>query len=139
LLEFLTKKRERMARMDVAGLEEMQPRAEELTARLGACQSRRQTLLDKAASEGREAVSLRQLARTLATDGRSDLEKRAKNSAGQLQLLRHQSLTNWIIAQRTLLHVAEMLQIVATGGRLQPTYGPGSAATDCGGLLNQEA
>jgi hypothetical protein len=41
-----------------------------------------------------------------------------------------------VIAQRTLIHLSQLLEIIATGGRLQPTYGR-AVAEPCGALLNQ--
>ncbi len=139
LLVVLNDKRERMAAADLQGLEQTQPRAEQLAARLQACQSRRQDMLQQAAAEGRPAGSLQQLARSLDSSGSSEIVGRVKSAAASSELLRHQTLTNWIFAQRSLLHVAEMLEIIATGGRLQPTYGGGDAASSTGSLLNQEA
>ena len=33
-----------------------------------------------------------------------------------MRLLQHESLTNWVLAQRTLLHLSQMVEIIATGG-----------------------
>ena len=33
--------------------------------------------------------------------------------------------TQWVAVQRTVLHLSQMLEIIATGGRTQPTYGKG--------------
>lgn len=139
LLIVLKEKRARMAACDLPGLEETQPRAEELAQRLQACQQRRQELLHRAAAEGLPATSLQQLAGTLKQDKNPDLANQVKNAAASCDLLRHQTLTNWIFAQRSLLHVAEMLEIIATGGRLQPTYGYSDAIHSTGSLLNHQA
>jgi hypothetical protein len=40
-----------------------------------------------------------------------------------MRVLQHHSLANWVLAQRRLLHVAQSLEIIATGGRMRPTYG----------------
>ena len=139
LLVVLNEKRERMARADLEGLEETQPRAEKLAIRLQACQDRRQELLTLAASEGRPASNLRQLAGSLPAPASEELTGRVKSAAASSEVLRQQTLTNWIFAQRSLLHVAEMLEIIATGGRLQPTYGGHDAGMSTGSLLNHEA
>ena len=139
LLDVLNDKRQRMAVADVAGLEETHPRAEQLAQRLQACQTRRPELLNQAAAEGRSVTTLHQLATSLPTEQRGDLAGRVKSAAASTELLRQQTLANWIFAQRSLLHVAEMLEIIATGGRLQPTYGGSDALTATGSLLNQEA
>jgi hypothetical protein len=56
-----------------------------------------------------------------------------------MRLLHHQSLANWVLAQRTLLHIAQMLEIVATGGRLQPTYDPANVSSPGGALVDHAA
>jgi hypothetical protein len=56
-----------------------------------------------------------------------------------MRLLQHQSLTNWVLAQRAVLHVSQLLEIIATGGRLQPTYGDGDTLHNRGSLVDQEA
>ena len=56
-----------------------------------------------------------------------------------MRLLQHQSLTNWVLAQKALLHVAQMLEIIATGGRLKPTYGKDAwPRTPRGRLVDQD-
>jgi hypothetical protein len=54
-------------------------------------------------------------------------------------LLQHESLTNWVLVQRSLLHLSQLIEIVATGGRTQPTYGNGSRRLSCGALVDRAA
>ena len=67
------------------------------------------------------------------------LGQQVKQSAARMRLLQHHSLANWVLAQRSLLHVSQLLEIVATGGRLQPTYGDTESVHAGGGLVNQHA
>jgi hypothetical protein len=67
------------------------------------------------------------------------LGQRVKETASRLRLLQHQSLANWVLAQRSLLHVSQLLEIIATGGRMQPTYGDKESVHARGSLVNQEA
>ena len=60
-------------------------------------------------------------------------------AAAQMRLLQHQSLTNWVLAQRSILHLSQLLEIIATGGQLQPTYGRGDSPTPSGALVDKEA
>jgi hypothetical protein len=53
--------------------------------------------------------------------------------------LQHQSLTNWVLVQRTLLHLSQLIEIIATGGRLKPTYGKGSDHQAGGALVDRAA
>ena len=139
LLRVLNEKRQKMAVLDIAGLEALQPEAEALSQRLAGCQQRRAELLEQAARDGHSATNLRELARSLAAPAAQALAPEITAATTQVQRLREQSLTNWIVAQRTLLHVAEMLQILATGGRLQPTYGPENAVHTGGSLFSDAA
>jgi hypothetical protein len=62
-----------------------------------------------------------------------------KEASAKMQLLQHHSLAGWVLAQRSLLHVSQLLEILATGGRMQPTYGSRESIHACGSMLNQEA
>jgi hypothetical protein len=82
---------------------------------------------------------LTKLAARAAPRVRDKLGKQIKESASRMRLLQHESLANWVLAQRTLLHISQMLEIIATGGRLLPTYGPGEPTLTGGALVDQEA
>jgi hypothetical protein len=69
----------------------------------------------------------------------SKLGGRVKETAHRMRLLQHQSLANWVLAQRSVLHVAQLLEIIATGGRMQPTYGDRESVHARGSLVNDEA
>ena len=56
-----------------------------------------------------------------------------------MRILQHHSLANWVLAQRSLLHVSQLLEIIATGGRMQPTYGDSESVHARGSLVNHEA
>ena len=55
------------------------------------------------------------------------------------QLLRHQSITNWVVTQQTLLHLSQMLEVIAGGGQLRPTYGTETSAHGHGSLVDEAA
>ena len=137
LLDALVQKRDRVAAGDWAAMEELQRREDELGQRLEQCHQRRATLLDRMNSQGTQVDSLTKLA-SLATAGKRDkVQRQVKESQARVRLLRHQSLTNWVLAQRSLLHLSQMLEIIATGGRLVPTYGSGDSHMR-GALVDEE-
>jgi flagellar biosynthesis/type III secretory pathway chaperone len=136
LLALLAAKREFLATGDLEGLSSTQEREELLVQRLRDCQVRRAELLAAARAEGEPGDSLGKLANRAKGEG---LGERAKAATAKMRLLRHQSLTNWVLAQRALLHVSQLVEIIATGGRPQPTYGEGESLHHCGSLVNQEA
>jgi flagellar biosynthesis/type III secretory pathway chaperone len=139
LLRVLHEKRERLAVVDLPGLEALQPREQSLLERLDACQVRRRELLAAAAAAGRPADSLDKLADSADRSVRGKLGARVKESSARMQLLQHHSLANWVLAQRCLLHASQLLEIIATGGRLQPTYGDKESVHARGALVNHEA
>ena len=139
LLEVLRQKRQQMASADAAGMETLQQREEQLGQRLQECHQRRETMLDEARNAGLPGENLRRLATAIDKENTGGLRKQVKESTARMRLLQHESLTNWVLAQRSLLHVSQMLEILATGGRFQPTYGKESAAHRRGALMDREA
>lgn len=138
LLEVLNEKRQALVDADTTSVEQLQQREEEVLKRLHDCQARRSTLLAEAAEDSVNG-SLTSLAEKLPGGRRSPLSRRIHESSLKMQLLRNQALTNWVLAQQSLLHVAQMLEIIATGGRLQPTYGKGESPHNRGALVDEAA
>ncbi|HEX5103307.1 MAG TPA: flagellar export chaperone FlgN, partial [Pirellulaceae bacterium] len=125
--------------VDLPGLAALQPREEELVERLEKCQQRRKELLAAAAASGRPSGSIGKLAESFTQPQRGKLGRQVKEASARLRLLQHQSLTNWVLAQRSLLHAAQLLEIIATGGRIQPTYGEQGSVPARSSLVNHEA
>lgn len=139
LLGVLAVKREHLAAVDLDGLAATQVREEELAERLRRCQERRADLLTAARKAGFESDNIGRLAGLAEGGKRGKLSEQAKAASAKMRLLRHESLTNWVLAQRALLHVSQLVEIIATGGRLQPTYGERESVHSRGSLVNQEA
>ncbi len=139
LLDVLTAKREAVGRNDLQAVDDLRPRAEQLLNRLQACHDRRAQLLQFAAEQGLPSGNLSKLAARATPSHRDKLGKQVKESAARMRLLQHQSLANWVLAQRSLLHISQMLEIIATGGRLLPTYGPGEPTFTGGALVDHQA
>jgi flagellar biosynthesis/type III secretory pathway chaperone len=139
LLAALDQKRQALATADVARLAELAPREEHLAARLAACQQRRAALLAAARHEGLPHENVGRLATRVSGGSASKLGSRVKEATARMRLLQHHSLANWVLAQRSLLHVSQLLEIIATGGRMQPTYGDSESVHARGSLVNHEA
>jgi hypothetical protein len=139
LLSVLVAKKDCLAAADMEGLPDLQLRELALGERLQACHRRRGELLAAAKEQNLPGDSIGRLAATLPARQRDKLDKQVKESEGRMRLLQNQSITNWVLAQRSLLHVSQLLEIIATGGRLQPTYGEGETVHAVGSLVNQEA
>lgn len=139
LLALLVEKREKLVHFDSAGLQAIAPREELLMGRLQGCLDRRAELLDRAATDGHPHENLRTLASSLGGTGNGPLDRHLKQAASQSRILQHHTITNWVLVQRTLIHLSQMLEIIATGGRPQPTYGKGDTAHSGGSLVDQAA
>ncbi|MFN0017555.1 MAG: flagellar export chaperone FlgN [Pirellulaceae bacterium] len=139
LLEVLIAKKDCLASAELEVLTDLQIRELALGERLQACHQRRGQMLAAAKEQNLPGDSLGQLAAILPVHQREKLGKQVKESQTQMRLLQNQSITNWVLAQRSLLHVSQLLEIIATGGRLQPTYGEGETVHSVGSLVNQEA
>jgi flagellar biosynthesis/type III secretory pathway chaperone len=136
LLSVLNRKLQMLGSADVTGLASLGATEQSLAARLQTCYQRRLEMLDRAKNEGLPSDSLRSLAEAIPGDRRRELRRQVNAAAGKSRLLQHQSLTNWVVAQRTLLHLSQLLEIIATGGKPRPTYGKEEAATSGGALLD---
>ena len=126
---------------DGEGLASLGSEEELLVERLRDNLRRREELLRLAAEQDLPHKNLQSLADALpSTKNSRELRSQLKLSKARARLLQHHGLTNWVIAQRTLIHLSQMLEIIATGGRLRPTYEKGpTVASGSGALVDQEA
>ncbi len=135
----LAKKRELLKTSDLAGLNALAPEEEQLVARLQECVKRREELLIRAGQEGLPAQSIQALTKSIPEDRRGDIDDRLAQAGSRARLLQHHSFTNWLVIQRSLIHLSQLIEIIATGGRLQPTYGEGEPVNASGGIVDQAA
>jgi flagellar biosynthesis/type III secretory pathway chaperone len=139
LLQMLTEKRQILLARDLPALSSMQVREAELITRLQACQDRRLALLARASDEGLPSKNLISLTAALPDDQRRELAPQLRDASARIRLLQHHSLTNWVIIQRNLIHLSQLLEIIATGGRPKPTYGKNDCARSGGSLVDRAA
>jgi hypothetical protein len=137
LLELLAEKRTLLASADQASLAALASREQGLLGRLQACHDRRQQLLARASDEGLPSDSIRSLSGSLPAERRDVLADRIDEADRRSRFLQHQSLTNWVLVQRSLLHLSQLIEIIATGGRAEPTYGNGPVRRSCGALVDR--
>ncbi len=137
LFAILTKKRQLLGAADLEGLSAIGPQEQRWIGALQECLRRREQLLARAAQEGLPAKNIKAVAERLPTaDGRA-LCQRVDLARRRSRLLQQESLVNGVVVQRTLLHLSQLLEIIATGGRLQPTYGERRLAVAGGTMLDQ--
>ena len=139
LLGVLNEKRTLLMAADLDALTAIASREETLAVRLQACHERRQQLLARANADGLPADSIQSLSDRLPASSRQNVQASIREAANRSQLLRHQCLTNWVVVQRTLLHLSQMIEIIATGGRPKPTYDKGPGSNSGGSLVDQAA
>jgi hypothetical protein len=139
LLGTLSEKRTLLVTGDHEALSAMAGRESELAFRLQTCHERRQALLSRAGAEGMPSDSIRTLSNRLPAASRDRMHASICESTERTKLLQHQSLTNWVLVQRSLLHLSQLIEIIAMGGRTKPTYGKGSDSAASGALVDRAA
>ena len=139
LLTLLDGKRKALAAGAYGQLEEFTRREAELVARLEGCRQQRERLLKAAGEQGLPSQNVRSLAAALPASQREVIAPSVEQARRQSRLLQHTSLTNWVVVQRTLIHLSQMIEIIATGGRMNATYGQGADAHQGGSLVDQKA
>ena len=137
LLSLLARKRELIIERDHQSLAELAAREQELGAELRACHELRQQLLARADAEGLPNQSLAELSGVLPGAAAAKLHVTVAEARHRSRLIRHECLAQWVAVQRTVLHLSQMLEIIATGGHGQPTYGKGPAGQRGGALIDQ--
>ena len=115
------------------------PSEQALLARLETNQQQRQELLTAAGRVGLPNDSLQSAVAALPDEnGRNRLNALLLQTVARRQQLHHASVVNWVLTQRSLVHVDQLLEILATGEPQPPTYGKGDGAPR-GGLLDSAA
>jgi len=138
LLALLAAKRDMIVRRDHAGLASLAPREANLAEELRACHAERQRLLADADAGGLPHRSIADLTSALPNSAANRLGPSVADARQRARLIRHECLTQWVAVQRTVLHLSQMLEIIATGGRTAPTYGK-SGGPECSGALMDQA
>jgi DNA-binding helix-hairpin-helix protein with protein kinase domain len=139
LLRVLHQKRRQMVANDVEAMEATQIEEQTLVERLEGLSEARSNLLQQARLNGLPNDSVQSLAMTVDSTGHGSLGKQAKRAKETLRHIQNETLTNFVLAQQTVLHLSQLLQIIATGGKLKPTYEDENASAQGGTLVDQDA
>jgi flagellar biosynthesis/type III secretory pathway chaperone len=137
LLTVLAEKRRVLATGDIPGINAIAAREAELIPRLQACQVRRQELLARASNDGLPVDSIQSLATALPVASRRRMQVDVKQAQQRSRFLQSECLTNWVLVQQMLLHLSQLIEIIATGGQRKPTYGNGSERQGGGFLVDR--
>jgi len=139
VLAVISKKRDLLLASDTDGLAALAPQEAEIVSRLQECLRRREELLAEAKQQGLPSASIKALTKAIPRDKRGEIDKQVKEAGARARLLQLQSFSNWVVIQRTLIHLSQLLEIIATGGRLKPTYGEEEPANSTGSLVDRAA
>ena len=139
LLNVLHRKREQMVANDLEAMQETMVSEQELVERLENLRDTRHNLLANAKGQGLPSDSLHSLARSFGDSESGELAQKAHNAKNTLLHIQNETLTNFVLAQQTVLHLSQLLQIIATGGRIKPTYEAENASSQGGTLVDQDA
>lgn len=139
LLNVLHRKREQMVANDLEAMEQTMVSEQALLDRLDQLRDSRQTLLADARGKGLPSDSMHSLARALDEDQSGELAMKAHTAKDAMRHIQNETLTNFVLAQQTVLHLSQLLQIIATGGKLKPTYEAENASNQGGTLVDQDA
>lgn len=139
LLATIQAKRQAMIDGDLEEIERLGAAEIAVGEHLEEVAQRRERLLKLAGKQGLPANDLRTLARSVAGNAPATNKARFDSAAQEFKLLQHECVTNFVLAQRSWLHVSQLLQIVATGGRTKPTYGQRESPLSRGSLVDHAA
>ncbi|PHS03748.1 MAG: hypothetical protein COA78_17380 [Blastopirellula sp.] len=139
LMQVLSDKRAQMVASDVQAMETTQVREQELVDRLTLLREDRQELLRQAAEQGLPGDSIRSLASVVNSGKQGDLNIVVKDATNKMRHIQNETLTNFVLAQQTVLHLSQILQIIASGGKIEPTYEKENSANQGGTLVDQQA
>jgi hypothetical protein len=137
LLNVLAEKRAVLATGNLDAINAISAREADLIPRLQACQDIRQDLLARAAHEGLPVDSIRSLTAALPSSSRVRMKSDVEEAQHRSRFLQSECLTNWVLVQRMLLHLSQLIEIIATGGQQKPTYGDGSERQGSGFLVDR--
>lgn len=120
VIDLLTRKQRLLAAADGEGLAAIAPEEAEIEDQLKRCLVRRAELLEKAGRQGLPVDRITNLAGALGPNRR--LRQQLAETTHKARLMQIHNLTNWMLNQRALIHLSQLIEIIATGGRRHPTY-----------------
>lgn len=121
-ITLLDRKRELFAKNDMQAVGELAKDEQAAADRLKHCLAEREKLLQYATAEGLPAQSVETLAKAVVPYSDDEFFALLRSVQYQTRLLRQQNTANWVVTQRGMLHASQMLEIIATRGKLRSTY-----------------
>ena len=122
LLEVLRGKREAVVSRNEQDYRQLLEQEQQIYQSLERVGLERAQLLQQAHENGIQGETLQEVAEHLPQSSKAGLTQRIGKANEMTQTLRFEQLTNWVVDQQCLLYVSQLLEMIATGGRLRPTY-----------------
>ena len=122
LLSLLRAKSRLLIEPDAERLQQLQAQEQQLLKRLERCHRERARLLQSWEGEGPEPPTLQAALRRVPRAERNRIGPLLEQARHQSQLLRNESITHWVVVQRSLIHLSQLLELLATGGQGTTTY-----------------
>ena len=119
-LSVLRRKQEFLVKPDRDGLMEIVAEEHKVLDLLQQCLARREEILADARQKGYAVESISSLCQRIFP--RSECLRLAEEAARQSQLIQFQSRANWMMTQKSIVHLSQMLEIVKTRGQGKSTY-----------------
>ena len=118
-LSVLNRKQKLLVKPNHDALAEIAVEEQEVLIRLRECLDRREEILDAARQQGHDVESLQSLCRRILS---SECLRLVEEAARRSRLIQSQSMTNWMMTQKSIIHLSYLLEMIATNGRGKPTY-----------------
>ncbi len=135
-LALLDEKMRLLLHLDGQALKALEPKQRAASVQFERYMHRRRDLLTRAAESGIHVTSLQDLARHLPTSEHRRATSLLNQTATLAKRMHHRCLTNWVLAQRALVHTNQLLGILA-GGESDATYGQSRSGARGGTLIDQ--
>ncbi|MCL2347005.1 MAG: flagellar protein FlgN [Planctomycetaceae bacterium] len=122
IMTMADKKRQLFGNNDMIAVANMESDEQLGIVQMRECLAKREKLLQYAAAEGLPSESVETLAKEVVPKSDDEFYRLLRSVQFQTRLLQQHNLTNWVIAQRSVLHVSQILEIIATRGLKKSTY-----------------
>ncbi|MDR3109523.1 MAG: flagellar protein FlgN [Planctomycetaceae bacterium] len=119
-MSVLQRKQKSLANANVKEIQTVTEEEKASVERLEVCLKRRETLLEEAAKNKLPSDSIESLCKVLPQN--AGLTDRVKKSKHNSRLIQYQSLTNWVITQRSVIHLNQLIELIKNKGKKSPTY-----------------